>query len=120
MTNGERDNYERIRNYLRRVQDGGPILIPDDGNLPCRHVYVEDVARTVADVIESGKGRGRAFNLSQDETVSLEEILGLIAEMAGAKLTLRRLPRERLTACHLLPACPPFSGRLMPGLANRR
>jgi len=120
MINGERDHYERILNYLRRMQDGGPILIPDDRNLPCRHVYAEDIARIVVDVIEPGKGRGRAYNLSQNETVSLEEILGMIAEMAGAKLTLCRIPRARLTELQLLPDCSPFSGRWMSELDNTR
>jgi nucleoside-diphosphate-sugar epimerase len=120
MINGERDHYERILNYLRRMQDGGPILIPDDRNLPCRHVYAEDVARAAVDAIESGKGRGRACNLAQNETVSLEEILEMIAAMAGAKLTLHRVPRARLTELQLLPDCSPFSGRWMSELDNTR
>lgn len=120
MINGERDHYERILNYLRRMQDGGPVLIPDDRNLLCRHVYVEDVARAAVDVVETTRGRGRAFNLSQNETVSLEEILGMIAGIAGAKLTLRRMPRARLTELQLLPDCSPFSGRWMSELDNTR
>jgi len=120
MINGERDHYHRILGYLRRMQDGGPILIPDEKALPVRHVYVEDVARAVVHLVESGRGKGRAFNVSQDETVSLEEILGMIAEFGGVKLQLLRVPRTRLEALGLLPHCSPFSGLWMSELDNRR
>jgi nucleoside-diphosphate-sugar epimerase len=120
MINGERDHYHRILGYLRRMQDGGPILIPDEKALPVRHVYCEDVACAVVELVESGRGKGRAFNLSQDETASLEEILGMIAEFGGAKLRLLRVPRAKLEELALLPDCSPFSGLWMSELDNRR
>ncbi|HWZ44935.1 MAG TPA: NAD-dependent epimerase/dehydratase family protein, partial [Candidatus Saccharimonadales bacterium] len=77
MINSERDHYHRILGYLRRMQDGGPLLLPDEQALAVRHVYGDDVARAIVALVETGKGKGRAFNLSQDETVSLEQILGM-------------------------------------------
>lgn len=120
MINGKRDHYHRILGYLRRMQDGGPILIPDGAALPVRHVYGEDVARTIVALVESGRGKGRAFNLSQDETVSLEQALGMIAEIAGTPLRLLRVPRTKLEEMGLLPGCSPFSGLWMSELDNRR
>lgn len=120
MINSERDHYHRILGYLRRMQDGGPILVPEGKTLPVRHVYGDDVARVVVDLVESGRGKGRAFNLSQDETVSLEEILGMIAEFAGVTLRLLRVPRAKLEELGLLPDCSPFSGLWMSELDNTR
>jgi nucleoside-diphosphate-sugar epimerase len=120
MINGERDHYGRILGYLRRMQDGGPILLPEDAGLPLRHVYCPDVARAAVDLAETGRGRGRAFNLSQDETVSLDEFLVMLAELVPAKLQVVRAPRTRLEELKLLPNCSPFSGSWMSGLDNRR
>jgi len=120
MINGERDHYGRILGYLRRMQDGGPILIPDDAGLPLRHVYCPDVARVAVDLMETGQGKGRAFNLSQDETVSLDEFLVMLAELLPAKLQVIRAPRARLEELKLLPNCSPFSDPWMSGLDNQR
>jgi nucleoside-diphosphate-sugar epimerase len=120
MINSERDHYGRILGYLRRMEDGGPILVPDGKALPVRHVYGDDVARAIVDLVESGRGKGRAFNLSQDETVSLDQILGMIAEFAGVRLCLLRMPRARLEELGLLPDCSPFSGLWMSELDNTR
>lgn len=120
MINGERDHYGRILGYLRRMQDGGPILIPEDAGLPLRHVYCPDVARVAVDLAETGQGKGRAFNLSQDETVSLQEFVVMLAELIPAKLQVMRVPRTKLEELKLLPNCSPFSDPWMSGLDNRR
>ena len=120
MINGERDHFGRILGYIRRMQDGGPILIPEDAGLPLRHVYCADVARATVDLLESGRGKGRAFNLSQDETVTLDEFLMMLASLIPAKLQIVRLPRARLNESNLLPGCSPFSGLWMSVLDNRR
>lgn len=120
MINGERDHYGRILGYLRRMQDGGPILIPEDAGLPLRHVYCPDVARAAVDLAETGRGKGRTFNLSQDETVSLDEFLMMLAQLVPVKLQVVHVPRARLEELKLLPSCSPFSERWMSGLDNRR
>jgi nucleoside-diphosphate-sugar epimerase len=120
MINGERDHFGRILGYVRRMQDGGPILIPEDAGLPLRHVYCPDVARAAVDLAESGRGKGRAFNLSQDETVGLDEFLMTLAELVPVRLQIVRVPRSRLDELKLLPNCSPFSGLWMSGLDNRR
>lgn len=120
MIHGERDHFGRILGYLRRMEDGGPIVIPDGSGLPLRHVYCLDVARAAVDVAETGRGKGRAYNLSQEETLKLEDFLGMLAELAPAELQIVRLPRARLEELNLLPGCSPFSGMWMSELDNRR
>ena len=118
MVHSERDHYGRIHGYLLRLLDGGPILLPEGQDLPVRHVYGADVAAAVDRVIRSGHGKGRAYNVGQDETLSLGGFLSTLGTVAGREVRTVRLPRERLEREGLLPACSPFSGRWMSSLDN--
>ena len=120
MIHGERDHFGRILGYLRRMQDGGPIVIPEEPGLLMRHVYCPDVARAAVDLAETGRGKGQAYNLSQDETIRVEDFLAMLAELVPAKLQIVRVPRARLDELKLLPNCSPFSGLWMSELDNRR
>lgn len=119
MVHGERDHYQRLHNYVARLLDGGPILIPDGPHPPVRHVDARDVVRVIADLVETGSGLGGAYNLGQDETLPIEAALALVAAAAERPLALARLPRARLVGHDLLPACSPFSGLWMSELDNR-
>ncbi len=120
MVNSERDHYGRILGYVRRLEDGGPILVPEGNGLLLRHVYGEDVARAIVYLIESGRGKGQALNLSQDETISLEDFLARVAEILSSELKIIRLPRTKLESAELLPWCSPFSDPWMSALDNAR
>jgi nucleoside-diphosphate-sugar epimerase len=120
MVNSERDHYDRIYGYFLRIQDEGPILIPDEDGAPVRHVYGEDVVQAIARLSESDKGKGRAYNIGQDETLSLGGFLELLAETMHCPLKIVRAPREELNREGLLPHCSPFSGKWMSSLENTR
>ena len=120
MVNSERDHHHRLDGYLGRLGDGGPILIPDGPHLTLRHVYGGDVVRAMVSLSESSSGHGQAYNLSQDEELTIDEFLGTLARIAGAELRTVKVPRQRLEAENLLPACSPFSGLWMSNLDNAR
>ena len=120
MVNSERDHYDRIYGYFLRIQDEGPILIPDEGGAPVRHVYGEDVVQAITRLTESEKGKGRAYNIGQDETLSLVEFLELLAATMHCPLKIVRAQREELDREGLLPHCSPFSGKWMSSLENVR
>jgi nucleoside-diphosphate-sugar epimerase len=120
MVNSEHDHFNRIYGYYLRLRDGGPILIPEGPGLPLRHVYGEDVVQAVLRLAGTSLGLGRAYNISQDETLSLEAFLGKLAHLANAQSRVVRIPRERLNQLSLLPACSPFSGTWMSVLDNAR
>jgi nucleoside-diphosphate-sugar epimerase len=119
MIHSARDHYRRIAAYVHRLLDGGPLLLPED-ELPVRHVYGGDVIAATLRALESGAAPGGAFNISQDETLTLEAMLGVIAAAVGRPLRARRLPRSALERLALLPACSPFSDPWMSALANER
>jgi nucleoside-diphosphate-sugar epimerase len=120
IVNSERDHYHRIYGYILRLRDGGPILVPDGPGLPLRHVYGEDVVQAITRILDSDAGKGVAYNIGQDESVSLEEFLNMLSALTGQPLRIVRLPREVLERARLLPDCSPFSGRWMSALDNSR
>ena len=120
MVNSERDHFHRVYNYLVRLQDGGPILLPNGDHLRLRHVYGEDVVQAIMKVIEGGLGKGKVYNISQEETLSIEEFLRLLADIAGCELRLAYFPKNVLEKHSLFPDCSPFSDPWMSELDNER
>ena len=121
MVNSERDHFLRLYNYLLRIRDGGPILVPDAPQNPLRHVYGDDVARAILALLMRGPGRGEVFNISQDETISLSAWLAMLADCAGEQpAELVEVPRDALEREGLLPDCSPFSDTWMSELDNAR
>ncbi len=120
MVNGERDHFHRLYNYILRLNDGGPILAPSTPNFPLRHVYADDVVSAMLRLIETGKGKGSAFNISQDETLRLDGFLGILGDILGVEAQVVRVRRDTLEANGFLPDCSPFSERWMSELDNTR
>lgn len=118
MVASERDHYGRIQGYIARLIDGGPILVPAEKGLPLRHVYVNDVARLVTDLVESTKGIGDAINISYGSSITLTAFLEMLAEAAETDAQVLAVERSKLEAAGLLPDCSPFSGKWMSELDN--
>jgi nucleoside-diphosphate-sugar epimerase len=114
MVNGERDYQHRIEGYLFRILDGGPVWMPGGGDEPTRHVYSGSVAEVVASMLGKKQAIGQAFNLAQDETPTLAEILRLLCRHAGAPNRAAPIEREKVEAAGLaVTDVSPFSGRWM-------
>jgi len=114
MVNGERDYHRRLEGYLWRFLDGGPVLLPDGGTHQTRHVYGGAVARAVVRLLGDSRTFGQALNFAQEETPTLVELLGLVAELLGAPARFLAVPRAELEAAGLEPVqVSPFSGRWM-------
>ncbi len=120
MVNSERDHFHRLYGYILRLQDGGPILVPETPDYPLRHIYAGDVVRAIMLLINSGKGKGRVYNISQDETTSLQEFLGILGNVLHTEAPLVTIRRSLLEANGFLPDCSPFSDRWMSELTNER
>lgn len=118
MVNSERDRFYRLYGYILRIKDGGPILVPDAPNHALRHVYGRDVVRVLAALINSATPRNRAYNIAQDETISLHDFLIMLGDILGKQPEIITVERERLMADGFLPDCSPFSDRWMSELDN--
>jgi nucleoside-diphosphate-sugar epimerase len=114
MVNGERDHFRRLERYLWRMLDGGEVLLPDGGGRPTRHVYSGAVVKAILALLGRASAFGQAYNLAQDETPTLRELLTLVARCLGASARLVDVPVERVREVGLDPlALSPFSGRWM-------
>lgn len=120
MVNSERDHFHRVYNYLLRMNDGGPVLLPAGVHLSLRHVYGADVVRAMGILLETGNGKGHAYNISQEETVTIQQFLETLGGLAGYELRLAMVERAILESHHLIPACSPFSDPWMSEPDNRR
>ena len=120
MVNSERDHYGRIAGYLARLRDGEPIVIPEGPHLGLKHLYGEDAVRAVCHAAAGKVPVGTAWNLSQDEELSLEQFLNLLGELAGTRVRTAPVPRHVLEQRGLLPHCSPFSDPWMSALDNSR
>jgi nucleoside-diphosphate-sugar epimerase len=120
MVNSARDPYHRLFNYYLRLRDGGAILVPDEPNHALNHVYALDVVDIIMQLIESGEGKGQAYNIAQDERVSHREFLSILADVMGTEARSQVAKRSELAANGFLPDCSPFSEWWMSDLDNSR
>ena len=114
MVNGELDYFRRLEAYAWRLLDGGPVLLPDGGTHRVRHVHGSEVARFLAGILGREGTFGQAYNLAQEETPTLAELVGRLAEILGSRSPLVAIPEARIREAGLDPLrLSPFSGRWM-------
>jgi nucleoside-diphosphate-sugar epimerase len=123
MVNGERDYFRRLEAYLWRLLDGGPLLLPDGAPPRTRHVYGDEVARFLVENLGRPATFGRAFNLAQEETPSLAELVGSLRDLVGSRsefvpVAEDALERAGLAARALSPFSTPWMSFLDPARAR--
>lgn len=118
MVNGERDTFLRLYGYMLRIKDGGPILIPETPDYPLRHIYVQDVVQAMMRIIANEQSKGMTFNISQDESLSIDEFLAILGDIMDKPAHTVRVPRHILEDNGFLPDCSPFSDLWMSELDN--
>jgi len=112
VVNSERDHYRRLENYFWRIIDGYPVLLPDGGRKVLRQVYSGSVVDAIVLLMGNAATFGQAYNLTQDETPTLAELLTLLAEEMGATPEFVDISSEQLLTAGLSPQqVSPFSGR---------
>ena len=102
VVHGERDPERRLARYLDRLADGGPVLVPDGGDRPMRHVYCADVASAVASLLGDARTFGNAYNFSQDETPTLRDVLASMRGMIGSTSPLVAVPSQTIVEAGLV------------------
>lgn len=111
IVQGEADGSLRLWAYLERMLDGGPIVLPEGGTRPVRHVYAGDVAAAIVRLAGLPPPRFRVYNLAQPETVTLREFLTRIARAAGVEPRFVDASWDEIEAAGLDPSFSPYGGR---------
>lgn len=114
MVHGGLDYYRRLESYLVRLLDGGPVILPEGGGHPTRHVDAGAVVRLIAAILGDPRTFGQAYNLAQNETPTLRELVALMAQLVGSPDRAVSVEASVLRAEGLPPAeISPLSGRWM-------
>jgi nucleoside-diphosphate-sugar epimerase len=114
MVNGPNDYYRRLESYAWRILDGGPVLIAEGRGADTRHIWGDDVARTIAQILGDARVHGRAFNVSQAESLPLRTLLERFGRALGKPANVREVSVAKLQHAGLVPEIiSPFSQRWM-------
>lgn len=110
IVDGARDPERRLESYIWRILDGSPLLVPDGGTNLTRHVYSGDVVEGLSRILDHPETAGRAYNFSQDETITLRDLLRRLAAILGAPDRTQPIGQTALSAAGLSPTdISPFS-----------
>jgi len=96
IVNGERDHLRRLESYVWRILDNGPLLVPDGGGGRLRQVYSGAVVSALLRVLGDRATFGQAYNVCQEETPTLAELLVMLADLLGAPARLVAVPATEM------------------------
>ncbi len=108
---GERDYTLRAYSYFLRLEDGKPVVLPDGGLNAFTHIYQDDIVRTVAGNLLNSKAHGQAYNLAQQEILTLRSFVQAAARILGRNPDLVDVPSWVLDGSGLGTLFSPFSTR---------
>lgn len=108
---GEQDNTLRAYSYFLRLMDGKPQILPDSGMMAQTYIYQGDIVNTVASNLQNAQSIGEAYNLAQEEIVTLREFVLKAAEILEVDAELVDIPAKVLAKSSLGTSFSPFFGR---------
>ncbi len=108
---GERDNTLRAYSYFLRLLDKKSQILPDSGMVSQTYIYQGDIVNTVASNLQNALSIGEAYNLAQDEIVTLREFVLKAAEILEVDVDLVDIPSRILAQTSLGTSFSPFFGR---------
>jgi len=88
---GDTHNGYGPNRYVRTARDEGRIALFGEGEEQRDHVFIEDVARIVAGVLE--RGSTGVLNVATGDAASFREAAELVAELAGTPVVVEGSPR---------------------------
>ena len=108
---GERDYSLRAYSYFIRLQDSRPLILPDGGLNVFTHIYQGDIAKTIATNLLNQASFGQAYNLAQEEIVTLRAFVLKAAEILKKKVEIVDIPSKVLENTSVGTSFSPFSMR---------
>jgi nucleoside-diphosphate-sugar epimerase len=95
---GPGDPAQRDWFWIQRILDGRPLLVPGSGRHVFQQVYVEDVARAFAALVDAERTIGMAYNVAAEEAFSLNRYLDELAGLLGTTASTVHLEQEAFDA----------------------
>jgi nucleoside-diphosphate-sugar epimerase len=100
---GPRDYQHRLFSYLKRMDDGRPAILMDQGLAQWRFSrgYAENVATAIVRAVVDDRAAGRIYNVAEPEALPEAEWVRQIGQAVGWGGEVIVLPKER-TPAHLV------------------
>ncbi|MCZ2147101.1 MAG: NAD-dependent epimerase/dehydratase family protein [Bryobacterales bacterium] len=93
---GPANPFYREAFFWDRIREGRPLIIPGDGRRLMQFVYVNDLVWACMKAMEEPAAIGHAFNIANARPLTQTEVVQALAEAAGRKPSMVRIPRERI------------------------
>ena len=93
---GQGNPFYREAFFWDRLKDNRAIIMPGDGRRLMQFVYVKDLVDACIRAMEEPNAVGHAFNIANQRPVTQQEAVMALAEAAGKKAQLVRIPREHI------------------------
>jgi nucleoside-diphosphate-sugar epimerase len=111
IVQGAGDGTLRLWAYLERLLDGGPIVLPEGGERPIRHLHAGDLALALVRLAGGLAPPDLEYNLAPARSVTLRVLLERAARAAGVEPRFVPASWEAIEAAGLDPAFSPYAGR---------
>jgi nucleoside-diphosphate-sugar epimerase len=98
MVHGPGDSQHRLHAYLKRMDDGRPVILLDEGmaRWRCSRGYVEDVAAAISLAATDERAAGRIYNVGEAVARTEADWVGALGAAAGWRGKVVLVPRSRL------------------------
>jgi nucleoside-diphosphate-sugar epimerase len=118
---GPRDNQHRLFADVKRMDDGRPAILLDEGLARWRWSwgYVENVASAIALAVADERASGQIYNVADSGVFPLAAWLEAVGRVAGWQGRVITMPRDRLPA-HRVPDINPEQDLILDSTRIRR
>ncbi len=82
--------------FWDRMRESRPIVLPGDGRRLMQFVYIKDLVTACLRAMEEPNAVGHAFNIANPRAITQAEAVQFLADAAGKKASVVRVPRERI------------------------
>jgi nucleoside-diphosphate-sugar epimerase len=98
MVHGPGDPYRRLSCYLKRMDDGRPLIVLDEtmARWKCPRGFVQDVAAAIARAVVDDRATGRVYNVADPVAFTEAEWVARISEVVGWKGEVVTVPVGRI------------------------
>ena len=83
-----------INKFVRLISEGKPIPVFGDGSTRRDYTYIDDIIEGIIGALHYEKSDYKIFNLGNDQTVTLAEMIKVIEEVLGKTATIDRQPEQ--------------------------
>ena len=83
-----------IHKFTKAILKGEPVTMYGDGNTSRDYTYINDIIRGVRAAINYDKSNFEIFNLGNNYTISLKELITAIETLTGKKAIIEQLPDQ--------------------------